>query len=170
MAFHSERLVFVCLLLTSAFWYAASGSEALTLCDAHTLLHFCRDLLSSGAAAGGESGGSGFFFGYTARLVRILVSQPGIEPRVPAVKALSPNRVPARKSQLRSVLPRPTFAPVPTGYIHRYPRVRPTTWMKLKNTMQTGKKYIYIKATYCIYVSILWKCPEKDISLKQKLV
>ena len=108
MAFHSERLVFVCLLLTSALWYAASGSEALTLCDARTLLHFCQDLLSSGAAAGGESGGSGFFFGFAARLVRILVSQPGIEPWVPAVKAPSPNRVPARKSQLRPVLPRPT--------------------------------------------------------------
>ena len=147
MAFHSERLVFVCLLLTSALWYAASGSEALTLCDARTLLHFCQDLLSSGAAAGGESGGSGFFFGFAARLVIFLVSQPVIEPWVPAVKAPSPNRVPARKSQLRPVLPRPTFTPVPTGYIHRYPRVRPTTWMKLKNTMQTEKKkniYIYI--------------------------
>ena len=36
-AFHSERLAFVCLPMTSAFWYAASGNEALTLCDARTL-------------------------------------------------------------------------------------------------------------------------------------
>lgn len=130
-AFHSERLAFVCLPMTSALWYAASGNEALTLCDAHTLLPFGRAPLSSRAAAGGESGGSGFFFGCTARLAGILVSQPGIEPRVPAVKAPSPNRwagseVPAALS---------SSTPVPTGYIHCYPRVRPTTRMKPKNTM-----------------------------------
>ena len=149
-AFHSERLAFVCLPMTSALWYAASGNEALTLCDAHTLLPFGRAPLSSRAAAGGESGGSGFFFGCTARLAGILVSQPGIEPRVPAVKAPSPNRwagseVPAALS---------SSTPVPTGYIHCYPCVRPTTRMKPKNTMRTEKK-IYIKATYCMYISIL---------------
>ena len=124
--------------------------QALTLCDARTLRPFCRALLSSRAAAGEESGGSGFFFGCTARLAGILVSQPGIEPWVPAVKAPSPNcwagrEVPAALS---------SSTPVPTGYIHCYPRVRPTTRMKLKNTMPTEKK-IDIKATYCMYISIL---------------